>query len=110
MPMAVRPLVSGSYICDEGGVFEFAGGHGADDVGEGEVSGAFLEVERGEEAVVALFCVGRLGELGQPGIICRRAALRHRRGLDLETGRQQIDDQCLDRLRRADPRPFDHDD
>src|SRR6266446_8786181 len=82
---------------DKGRVFEFARDYRADDIGEGEVSGAVFEVEGGDKAVVALLGIGGVGQFRQPGIVCCRAALRYRRRLDLEAGGQEIDDESLRR-------------
>src|SRR5262245_17143842 len=60
---------------DHGGIDEFAGSHRAHDIGQREVAGAVLEIERSYKAVVALLGVGRVGELGKPGIVSRGATL-----------------------------------
>src|SRR5215467_4704134 len=53
---------------DHGGIDEFARRYRTHDIGQREVAGAVLEVERSYKAVVALLGIGRIGELGEPGI------------------------------------------
>src|SRR5262249_35265596 len=60
---------------DHGGIDEFAPRYRTHHIGERTGAGAVLEVERGYKAVVALLGVGRVGELGEPGIIGRGATL-----------------------------------
>jgi hypothetical protein len=68
LPIAMRPLVSGSYsvLDHQRRIGEVSRPHCAHDIGEGEVLDAAFEVECGDKAVVALFGVDRLGQLGQP--------------------------------------------
>src|SRR5215471_3966175 len=49
---------------DEGGVFEFTRGHSTHDIGDREVAHAFFHVECSDKAVVALFGIGGLAEIG----------------------------------------------
>src|SRR4051794_40435286 len=60
---------------DHGGIDEFAGSDRPHDIGEREIAGAILEVERSYKAVVPLLGVGGVGELGEPGIVGRGATL-----------------------------------
>src|SRR5215472_18432523 len=72
---------------DQGRVSELPGGHRAYDIDKGEVLDTAFKVECRDKTVVALFAEGRLGQLGQPGIIRGRATFRDGCRLDLETGR-----------------------